>query len=78
MVLISGLSMLILMCNVIAMCLEAVNVVLMFEARVGYTVLGLMLASMKSDLIGCIETEGGNVKSDVLVDVLSYVEFALM
>ena len=39
-VLISGLSMLILMCNVItlAVCLEAVNVVLMFEARVGYTV----------------------------------------
>jgi len=35
-----------------------------------------MLASMKSDLmLGCIETEGCNVKSDALVDVLSCVKF---
>ena len=45
--LISGLSMLILMRNVIifAVCFEAINVVLMFEARVGCTVLGLMFAT---------------------------------
>ena len=37
--------------------------------------LGLMMASMKSDLmLGCIETEVCNVKSDALVDVLSCVE----
>jgi len=76
--LISGLSMLILMRNLItlAVCLEVINVVLMFEARVSCTVsLGLMLACMKSDLIlECIETEGYNVKSDALVDVLSCVE----
>ena len=77
-VLISWLSMLSLMGNVIivAICFEAVNVVLMFEARVGYTVLGLMLASTKSDLmLGRIETEVCNVKGDALVDVLSCVKF---
>ena len=66
-VLISGLSMRIWMCNVIilAVCLEAINVVLMFESTVGYSVLGLMLASMKSDLmLGCIETEVRCVKSE--------------
>ena len=49
----------------------------MFEARVGYTVsLGLMLASMNSDLmLGCIETEGCNVKRGALVDVLSCMKF---
>ena len=78
-VLISGLSMLILLCNVITsvVCLEAVNLVLvMCEVRAGYDVIDLMLACMKSDLIlECIETEGYNVKSDALVDVLSCVKF---
>jgi len=75
--LISAMSMLILLCNVIifAMCFEAIKVVLMFEAIVGCTVsLGLMLATMKSDLmLGCIETQVCNVKSDV--DGLSSVKF---
>jgi len=77
-VLISGLLMLILLCNVITsfVCLEALNLVLlMCEVRAGYDVLGLMLACMKSDLmLWCFETEVCNVKSDALVDVLSCME----
>ena len=61
------LSRLVLLCIVITFdtCFEAVevNVVLAYRMRVGYDVLGSMLASMKSHpMLGCVETQACNVR----------------